>query len=141
MSACKHKFPRTVSNDDIATSSTLLAQPHPLLVELWSTMADTGSSDLSPLPEEMLKLILDSSHNLLHSPRLGQLLSYGRPPIHTPHYVAATSRGVVPHLSQDVFQKHTDIRAVYMGLEDCKSFPQSCQRTADFLSTVDVDTG
>ncbi len=82
-------------------------------------MADTDSYNLSLLPEEMLRFVLESSRNLLRAPRLGQILSRGRPPIHTPHYIAASSRGVVPHLSQDVFQKHTDISAVYMGLEDC----------------------
>ena len=86
-------------------------------------MEDVDRPVMNLLPDEMLRFVLESSHNLLRAPRLGQLVSHGRPPIHTPHYVAATSRGVVPHLSQDVFQKHTDISAVYMGLEDCECPP------------------
>jgi queuine tRNA-ribosyltransferase accessory subunit len=90
------------------------------------------TSDISLLPEEMLKFVLESSHHLPQSPRLGRLLSHGRPPIHTPHYVAATSRGVIPHLSHDVLQKHTDINSAYIGLEDCTfDFLIAAHRHAD----------
>ncbi|KAF2403081.1 tRNA-guanine transglycosylase [Trichodelitschia bisporula] len=50
--------------------------------------------------------------------RLGTLALRSRSPIQTPHYAANTSRGVVPHLAHDNLQKHTDIRALYLGLED-----------------------
>jgi queuine tRNA-ribosyltransferase accessory subunit len=104
-------------------------------------MADDTSSGMTLLPDEMLRFVLDHSPNLLHAPRLGQLLSHGRPAIHTPHYVAATSRGVIPHLSHDVLQKHTDLKAVYMGLEDCESPLASRQQNADNGIAVDIDSG
>ena len=36
----------------------------------------------------------------------------------TPHYIGITSRGVVPHLSQDTMQKHTKLKGIYVALED-----------------------
>ena len=64
---------------------------------------------------------------LLHSvstfgkgPRLGNLALKGRHSLQTPHFIAVTSRGVVPHLSHDVLAQHTNISGVYMALEDCK---------------------
>ena len=82
-------------------------------------MAEKPSADVSRLPNEMLRFILDSSPTLA-GPRLGRLLRPGHAPVTTPHYVAATSRGVVPHIAPDMLQAHTEIAAVYMGLEDCK---------------------
>ncbi|KAK8154118.1 tRNA-guanine(15) transglycosylase-like protein [Phyllosticta citribraziliensis] len=52
------------------------------------------------------------------SPRLGSLSLPGKSAIPTPHYIANTSRGVVPHLSQDNLEKHTNINGLYLGLED-----------------------
>jgi hypothetical protein len=82
-------------------------------------MTATGGNNILSPTEAMLKFVLEPSQELFSSPRLGKLLSSGRAPTETPHYAAATSRGVVPHLAQDVLQRHTNIRAVYMGLEDC----------------------
>lgn len=52
--------------------------------------------------------------------RLGQLSRKNRGVIDTPHYIPVTSRGVVPHLSQDMLRKHTDVKGAYVALEDCK---------------------
>ncbi len=54
------------------------------------------------------------------APRLARLALKGRNAINTPHYVAITSRGVVPHLSQDMVKKHTNLGGAYVALEDCK---------------------
>ncbi|KAI9802388.1 MAG: hypothetical protein M1833_001894 [Piccolia ochrophora] len=51
-------------------------------------------------------------------PRLGRLTCQGRNPMQTPHYVATTSRGVVPHVSPDVVKRHTAVRSVQIALED-----------------------
>ena len=104
-------------------------------------MASKVTDDLTLLPDEMLKFVLETSHRIPQAPRLGHLLSHGRAPINTPHYVAATSRGAIPHLSHDVLTKHTDISATYMGLEDCESPSSLRQHAADNDSTVDIDTG
>ena len=40
----------------------------------------------------------------------------------TPNFVAQTSRGAVPHLSGDNLRDHTDVRVVYVALEDCELF-------------------
>jgi queuine tRNA-ribosyltransferase len=74
---------------------------------------------LSQMPEEMFAFTIEST--LQHSvPRVGRLTLKNRTHIPTPNYVATTSRGVVPHLTQDNIAKHTAIRSMYFGLEDCK---------------------
>ncbi|OKL63810.1 hypothetical protein UA08_00419 [Talaromyces atroroseus] len=50
--------------------------------------------------------------------RVGKVVLPGRKSIQTPHYVAITSRGVVPHLSPDVARNHTTLGCLYIGLED-----------------------
>ena len=55
------------------------------------------------------------------SPRVGRLSLPGRTAIETPHYLGLTSRGVVPHLSQDNFARLSSIAGVYAALEDCRS--------------------
>ena len=55
-----------------------------------------------------------------NGPRIGSLDFQGRNPIVTPHYVAVTSRGAVPHLSQDMTRDNTSIRALYTAVEDCE---------------------
>jgi queuine tRNA-ribosyltransferase subunit QTRTD1 len=53
------------------------------------------------------------------APRVGKFAFPGRIPIQTPHYIAITSRGAVPHLANDVVRDHTSIGSLYFGLEDC----------------------
>ena len=53
-------------------------------------------------------------------PRIGRLSFQDRVPIETPHYVAVSSRGAVPHLSQDMMRGNTRINAMYAALEDCE---------------------
>lgn len=52
--------------------------------------------------------------------RRGTLSLAGRS-ISTPHYLALTSRGAVPHISHDNLREHCAVRGVYLGLEDCIS--------------------
>lgn len=70
----------------------------------------------------MLNFCLVLPESSAISPRLGQLLRGGRKVIETPHCVATTSRGVVPHVSHDTLRKHTAVSSIYLGLEDCKPF-------------------
>ena len=72
---------------------------------------------LAQLPDEMFTIIKAASGT---GARLGRLALPRRKPIATPHFLATTSRGVVPHLTQDNFASATDISGVYVGLEDCK---------------------
>lgn len=53
--------------------------------------------------------------------RLGVLRCAGRKTTNTPHYVAITSRGSVPHVTPDMVEDEMDVRGVYVALEDCKS--------------------
>jgi len=85
-------------------------------------MASNDQSNVASLTNEMFTIIRAASSNSL-GPRLGKLSLPGKRSIETPHYLAVTSRGVVPHLTQDNFAHHTDITGVYVGLEDCKSPP------------------
>lgn len=64
--------------------------------------------------------ILKSAGKGTASARLGRLSLAGRKPIDTPNYVAMSSRGVIPHLTPDMVQKHTEFGAAHMALEDCK---------------------
>lgn len=75
-------------------------------------------SGFEKLPEEIMFSITRAS-NGQSAARLGMLKIVERKTIETPHYIGITSRGVVAHLSQDNFAKLTDIRGVYMALEDC----------------------
>ena len=52
--------------------------------------------------------------------RLGCLSFPGRQALETPDYIAVSSRGAVPHLSQDTMRDSTSIKGLYAGLEDCK---------------------
>lgn len=63
---------------------------------------------------------ISARHGLLHSP--------DHTSIPSPHYVAISSRGAVPHLSQDVMAKHTNLKGVYLALEDCKSIKPNLYR-------------
>lgn len=78
---------------------------------------------LSRLPPEMLAFTLKEAVSSTLGARVGQLLRNGRTAIETPHYIATTSRGVVPHVSPDVLAKSTAVSAVYIPLEDCEYSP------------------
>lgn len=76
-------------------------------------------SKVGQLPAEMFNIIKAAPTGL--GPRLGRLALSGREILDTPHYLGITSRGVVPHLTQDNFARSTSISGLYVGLEDCKS--------------------
>ena len=69
---------------------------------------------------KLLSFQLSRQQSDKDGPRIGRLSFQGRTPIDTPHYVAITSRGAVPHLSQDMTRDNTSIRAVYTAVEDCE---------------------
>ena len=52
--------------------------------------------------------------------RRGRLQFRNRTPIETPHFIAVTSRGAVPHLSQDTMRDQTSITGIYAAVEDCE---------------------
>lgn len=76
---------------------------------------------ISELPDEMFTIIKTATNGL--GPRLGQLHLAGKKTMETPHYLGITSRGVVPHITQDTFVRDTNISGVYVPLEDCKFSP------------------
>jgi len=82
-------------------------------------MADLNAGTFSQLPDEMriFSLISTTARN---GPRLGKLSLPTKSSIHTPHYVGNTSRGAIPHLTQDMQCTNSTIKALYMALEDCK---------------------
>ncbi|KAL2010578.1 hypothetical protein VTN00DRAFT_6385 [Thermoascus crustaceus] len=69
-------------------------------------------------PDEMACFTLLEPAPPVLAPRLGRLAVAGRKPLRTPHYVAITSRGTVPHVAHDVMRGHTSISSLYIGLED-----------------------
>jgi len=84
-------------------------------------MQDGNPTHFGQLPPEMLQFTLLNTTTAL-APRLGRLSLPGRKTLLTPQYIGNTSRGAVPHITQDNFHKHTEIGGVYVGLEDCGSF-------------------
>lgn len=83
-------------------------------------MESAERSTLAQLPDEMFTIIKSAASDL--GPRLGRVSLPGRRTIGTPHYLGITSRGVVPHLTQDTFRSDTNICSVYVPLEDCKPY-------------------
>ncbi|KIW18202.1 hypothetical protein PV08_02490 [Exophiala spinifera] len=81
-------------------------------------MAPIEVSSLGQPPDEMLRFILQHGAVSELGARLGQLTIHDKPVIHTPHYIVPTSRGAIPHVSQDILRKHTRISAAYVSLED-----------------------
>jgi queuine tRNA-ribosyltransferase subunit QTRTD1 len=75
-------------------------------------------ADLSQLPPEMLDFTILKSTGAL-APRLGRLSLPGRKTIVTPEFIGNTSRGVIPHISQDNFRKCRGFEGVYIPIEDC----------------------
>lgn len=73
---------------------------------------------LDPLPAEMLEFALLKTAGSL-APRLGRLSVPERKSILTPGFIGNTSRGIIPHISQDNFQKSVDLGGVYVPFEDC----------------------
>lgn len=80
--------------------------------------------DDGPAPPKMLDFGLIKTTGAL-APRLGRLTLPQRKPILTPTLLANTSRGVLPHMSQDNFAKYAGGHGVYVALEDCASKPTS----------------
>lgn len=71
-----------------------------------------------PLNSSSFALVKPLSDEL--EPRMGHFSFPGRHTFETPHYIAISSRGAVPHLSQDTMKDSTSIKGIYAGLEDCK---------------------
>ena len=74
-----------------------------------------------------------SSTRSENGPRLGNLSFLERTAFGTPNYVAVSSRGAIPHISQDNMRDHMSVNGVYTALEDC----ESCLRNQHFLSLLD----
>ncbi|KAI9682467.1 MAG: hypothetical protein M1829_000259 [Trizodia sp. TS-e1964] len=89
-----------------------------LVVEFGTAMATTEIK-LDQLPQEMLSFnILKSGSFGGAGYRIGKLLMPGRKATETPNFLSLTSRGIVPHLSQDSVRNHTNINGVFVALED-----------------------
>ena len=59
-------------------------------------------------------------------PRLGALSFPNRAPMQTPHYLPVSSKGTVPHITQDNMRDHTGLKSIYAALEDCE-LPLPCR--------------
>lgn len=53
--------------------------------------------------------------------RVGELSLAGRQKVQTPNYFPLTSRGSLPHLSQDMMRDHAPVPGIYTALEDCEA--------------------
>lgn len=84
-------------------------------------MASSISHPLSARAKSALSFVSSALGSNQCGPRLGRLSCQGRIPIDTPHYLAISSRGIVPHLTQDMVKENTSITGLYAALEDCES--------------------
>ncbi|MCJ1475754.1 hypothetical protein MMC13_004418 [Lambiella insularis] len=73
---------------------------------------------LNLLPQELMSFQLLKVAAARDGARLGRLCVSGRSSIDTPHYLGVSSRGAVPHLSQDIMRGDSSIKGIYVGLED-----------------------
>ena len=102
---------------------TIVGRGHPFhghdhqLVSMGS-IDTNGVASVARLPDEVMFSIVKTSAKTT-GPRLGRLQIPGRRTLETPTFLALTSRGVVPHISQDTFATSTSIEGVYIPLEDC----------------------
>ena len=83
-------------------------------------MAAIKNYNPAPTSSKLLPFELLSPDTWEDGPRIGRLSFPNRVPIETPHYVAISSRGAVPHLTQDMMRDNTQIGAIYVALEDCE---------------------
>ena len=83
---------------------------------MMASQADPSS--IFSISFKLLRSASATTENAL-SARLGNLMFPKRKPMPTPNYIALTSRGVVPHLAQDMMRDQTSIGSVYTALEDC----------------------
>lgn len=94
-------------------------------MELLSSLLPGSAPDETPLPKldqlppEMLEFAILKATGTL-APRLGRLSLPKRNSIATPGFIGHTSRGVIPHISQDNFSKNLKLNGVYVALEDCE---------------------
>ena len=90
--------------------------------------------DEAVLPEEMLSFILRHGEFSKAGFRLGQIAIKDRTSVATPNFIVSTSRGVVPHVTQDAVTRLTRIPIAYIGLEDCEN-SRLLQALADIVLT------
>lgn len=83
-------------------------------------MASCISQPLSVRTKSTLSFVSTALASNQCGPRLGRLSLQGRNSIQTPHYLALSCRGSVPHLSQDMVKENTAINGLYTALEDCE---------------------
>ncbi|KAF3348367.1 tRNA-guanine transglycosylase family protein [Verticillium dahliae] len=62
--------------------------------------------------------VLQSALQQGSAARLGSLALPNRKVIDTPHFIAISSRGTVPHVTPDILSKHATFGGAYMALED-----------------------
>lgn len=73
---------------------------------------DSIGTEVPKDPDMYFRLLSPSS-----GPRLGRL-ALNKVTIDTPSFIAPASRGAVPHLSHDNLRDHTNIKGIYVALED-----------------------
>ena len=90
-----------------------------------------------PKPSRSLSFDIKGLMSNHDGARLGRLTLSGRVAMDTPHYVAVSSRGTVPHISQDMMRDNTQIRSMYTALEDCeRTFEHGVVSTGHLLISV-----
>lgn len=73
--------------------------------------------------------------------RLGKLSLKNRIPIDTPHFFPISSRGCVPHFSQDMTRSVSSINGIYVALEDCECSSHAISRGLKCRMRIDICHG
>lgn len=84
-------------------------------------MSDPGLENFVNMSGRKIFELITSAAADGSAARLGKLSLPGRKAIETPNFIAATSRGSVPHLTPDNFKRHATVSGVYMALEECET--------------------
>ena len=91
----------------------------PLLNRTFSRAPYIEASDVT-IPIKTMSFNIKFSKVIGNGPRLGNLSTQTHNEIKTPHYIALSSRGAIPHISQDMLHDNTAVRGVFVALEDCE---------------------
>lgn len=119
----KPRLPRSQLNLKLLCSHFMNLQTIP-------NMADKSTYSTGALSFELKDI---SSSDCVQ--RLGKLKRKERIPIDTPHYFPISSRGFVPHLSQDIVRDKTSIKGIYLALED-SSYRENGQSGITYLHHI-----
>lgn len=111
---------------DIHWSQELLRRVNPIHLRRWGTSRFANMTAFAGNPGSMpskgiFSIQVTPTEIQGDQHRLGELALAGRKKVQTPNNFPLTSRGSLPHLSQDMMRDYAPVAGIYTALEDCES--------------------